>query len=183
MMMVAQLLHWEAELAHEIVPAGAVPRTLNAIVSATVNAVVDAGYALASGRPSPEKLFPLLDGIVCMHDPFVQPIMKQAFKVEALKPLKEKFHDLLAHLNLQARHCVDSFSAAIANNPAPLKRDTGANTTVAQQTAFVLRFLKVCMLTCSVPGPDQECGYVLCGLSCSRSLFNQTKSLVRFCTS
>lgn len=143
MMMVAQLLHWEAELAHEVVPAGAVPRTLNAIVSTTVNSVVDAGYALASGRASPERLFPLLDGIVCMHDPFVQPIMKQAFKVEALKPLKEKFHDLLAHLNLQARHCVESFSGAIVNNPAPLKKDGGANTTVAQQTAFVMRFLKV----------------------------------------
>lgn len=142
MMMVAQLLQWEAELANEIVPAAAVPHTLNAIVSSTVNSVVDAGYALSSGRPNPDKLFPLLDGIVCMHNPFVQPIMKKAFKVEALKPLKEKFHDLLAHLNLQARHCVESFSAAIVN-PAPLKKETGANTTVAQQTAFVMRFLKV----------------------------------------
>ena len=144
MKMVAQLLHWEAELANEVVPSGAVPRTLNAIVSTTVKSVVDAGYALASARASPEKLFPLLDGIVCMHDPFVQPIMKQAFKVEALKPLKEKFHDLLGHLNVQARHCVESFSAAIVSNPAPLKKDAGTNTTVAQQTAFVMRFLKVC---------------------------------------
>lgn len=142
MRMLAQAMQWEMQLAHVMVPASVHSKAVEAILSTTAKNTIDTGYSLAGGRASPERLFPLLDGISCMHDPYVLPLMKLAFKEEALKHLKQKFHDLLGYQYEQAQHCVESFSASVSNNIV-LRKEVGNIVTVAQQTAFVMRVLKV----------------------------------------
>ena len=140
--MLAQAMQWETQLAAVMVPQAAYSRAVESILSTTAKNTIETGYALAGGRVGPERLFPLLDAIACMHDPHVLPLMKQAFKEEPLQHLKAKFHDLLGHQYEQAQHCVESFSASVASNIV-LKKEVGQMVTVANQTAFVLRFLKV----------------------------------------
>lgn len=140
--MLAQAMQWETQLASVMLPESVYFKALESILSATAKNTIDTGYSLSGGRASPERLFPLLDAIVCMHDPYVLPMMKQAFKQESLKHLKQQFHDLLGHQYEQAQHCVESFSASISSN-IDLRKEVGHMVTVAQQTAFVMRVLKV----------------------------------------
>lgn len=147
MRMLAQILRWESELASVIVPDTHLPQALDAILSAAVGGAVEAGHALAGGRASPEKLFPLLDMIACMHDPYVLPSMKAAFRQPALSASKDKFHALLAALCSAAQAAVHSFTASLTGDAAPARKEAAAVTTVSQQTAFALRFLKACLGT------------------------------------
>jgi Exo70 exocyst complex subunit len=148
MRMLAQVLRWESELAGNIVPETHLAQALDAILSGAVGNAVDAGHALAGGRVSPEKLFPLLHMISCMHDPFVLPCMKAAFRQPALRKAKDKFHALLAALCSAAQAAVHSFTASLTGDVAPARKEPAAVTTVSQQTAFALRFLKA---RCSLP--------------------------------
>lgn len=140
--MLAQAMQWETQLASTMIPQSAYSRAVESILSATAKNSIDTGYTLAGGRASPERLFPLLDAIACMHDPHVLPLMKQAFKEQSLQHLKQKFHDLLGYQYEQAQHCVESFSASVGSNIV-LMKEVGQMVTVANQTAFVLRVLKV----------------------------------------
>jgi hypothetical protein len=93
-----------------------------------------------------------------MHDPYVLPMMKQAFKEESLKHLKQELHDLLGYQYEQTQHCVESFSASISSSIV-LRKEVGNVVTVAQQTAIVLRVLKVAhrfspFFFCTVPSSD-----------------------------
>jgi hypothetical protein len=146
MQMLAQVLKWENSLASSMLPVRVRPKSLQAILSSPVNSVVETGHSLASERPSGERLLPLLDMIECMHGPNVLPVMKKAFKEDAMSHLKEKFHDLLGALYTSAKHCVESFSVSIAAG-AVRKESTASLTLVTQQTALAMRILKVSSTT------------------------------------
>jgi hypothetical protein len=160
--MLAQAMQWETQLANVMLPESVKSQALETILSAAAKSTIETGYSLAGGRPSPERIFPLLDAIACMHDPYVLPLMKQAFKEESLKPLKQKLHDLLGYQYEQAQHCVESFSSSISANVV-LRKEVGNVVTVVQQTAVVLRVLKVAHHF----SPMFSCCFVMSVLPCS----------------
>jgi hypothetical protein len=143
MRMLAQVLEWEDRLARNILPAPNLPDALHAILSSVVDRTVTSGVTLATGRVKLEQIFPLLDMIACMHDPYVLPSMKKAFRSQAMSKLKEQFLGLLKQLCDACQNCVAAFSASVANDTSAPVKDTAALTTVAAQTAFAMRVLKV----------------------------------------
>lgn len=143
MRMLAQLLEWEDRLARNILPSPNLQDALHGILSSAVDRTVTTGATLASGRVKREQIFALLDMIACMHDPCVLPSMKKAFRSQAMTALKEQFLGLLKQLCSTCQNCIAAFSASVASDMGVLVKDTAVLTTVAAQTAFAMRVLKV----------------------------------------
>ena len=106
MRMLAKILEWEDRLARNMVPSSVLASTLHAILSDVVDKTVDAGATLAAGRVKREQIFPLLDMIATMHDPYVLPSMKKAFRAQTMAKLKDKFLALLSQLCDACENCM-----------------------------------------------------------------------------
>lgn len=143
MRMLAQALEWEDRLARNILPPDTLAKSLHAILSTAVDATVQEGITLGSGRVKRDQIFPLLDMISCMHDPYVLPSMKKAFRSQTMSELKKKFLGLLTQLCDACQTCLDSYSSTVGADVGPPVRDPAAMTTVAAQTALAMRVLKV----------------------------------------
>ena len=143
----AQILEWEDRLARNMVPAASLPTALHSILSGAVDRTVQTGVTLATGRVKREQIFPLVDMIATMHDPYVLPSMKKAFRAQTMAKLKDQFLGLLNQLCDACQNCVAAFSASVASEMGQVgKGDATALTTVAAQTAFAMRVLKVLLL-------------------------------------
>jgi hypothetical protein len=144
MRMLAQILEWEDRLARNMLPGKLLSDSLHRILGDSVDRTVTAGHTLAAGRTNArEQIFPLLDMIDCMHDPYVLPSMKKAFRSQTMSHLKERFLQLLSRLCETCDKCVKAFSASVATDSGPSVKDVMSLTTVAGPTAFAMRVLKV----------------------------------------
>jgi Exo70 exocyst complex subunit len=168
MRMLAQVLEWEDRLARNMVPSSTLPATLHRILSGVVDRTVAAGATLATGRVKVEQIFPLLDMIATMHDPYVLPSMKKAFRARTMAELKDKFLALLEQLCAACHSCVQAFSASVAADVGQTSKDAMSLTTVAAQTAFAMRVLAVRMR-----GIVPACGSVPCAVTLQCSVMFQ----------
>lgn len=82
MRMLAQVLEWEDRLARNMVPGATLASSLKSILADPVKRTVQAGETLAEGRSKRDQIFPLVDMIATMHDPYVLPSMKKAFRAQ-----------------------------------------------------------------------------------------------------
>ena len=143
MRMLAQALEWEDRLARNMLPGDVLTESLQSILGDAVERTVSTGHKLAAGRADRDQIFPLLDMIVCMHDPYVLPSMKKAFRSQTMSHLKSRFLELLTELCSACESCIKAFTASLAGEALPIAKDGGAQTTIAAQTAFAMRVLKV----------------------------------------
>lgn len=187
MRMLAQVLEWEDRLARNMLPGAVLTESLQSILGDTVERTVSTGHKLAAGRADREQIFPLLDMIVCMHDPYVLPSMKKAFRSQTMSHLKSRFLELLTELCGACESCVKAFTASLAGEPVPLAKDGGAQTTIAAQTAFAMRVLKV-RAAAEVPGltnseaPRAIEAWLAAPCQCAIHCLGQSLAQLRVCT-
>jgi hypothetical protein len=144
MRMLAQILEWEDRLARNMLPGKLLSESLQKILGDAVDHTVATGHTLATGRSNArDQIFPLLDMIDCMHDPYVLPSMKKAFRSQTMSHLKHRFLQLLSKLCETCEECVKAFSASVGSDFGQTVKDVPSLTTVAGPTAFAMRVLKV----------------------------------------